>query len=140
MEWRKGGNQSFRSRKYSSHSSYRKTHSACTWLFTQPIQIIKLLVLLNYLPLFLVIYLIPIDFLRQQAARVLLFVLGVYNIEDYSLEKAEKGNKVYRILSNHSCFLDIVYYLYRWQLINLGIQAVISWASARINKIRQDTT
>lgn len=79
----------------------------------QPVQLIKFILFLNYLPLFIVLYLIPVDFVRQKAARLLLVLLGVYQIEDYSLDKINKKNNGQRILSNHSCFIDIAYYLYK---------------------------
>jgi hypothetical protein len=70
-------------------------------------------VLLGYLPLFIFAYLLPLGFVNRKAARVLLLLFGVYEIEDYSLEKVDKQNKCARILSNHSCFIDVLYYLYR---------------------------
>lgn len=76
-------------------------------------QLCKLIIFLAYIPIFVVLYLIPIDFLRQKAARVLLLLLGVYEIEDYSLDKINKKSSGHRVLSNHSCFIDIVYYLYK---------------------------
>ena len=44
---------------------------------------------------------------------MLLLMLGVYEIEDYSLDKINKKSSGHRVLSNHSCFIDIVYYLYK---------------------------
>jgi len=44
----------------------------------------------------------------------MLYLLGVYSIEDYSVDRLDKDGKCARILSNHSCFLDILYYLYKY--------------------------
>ena len=58
-------------------------------------------------------YCIPIAFLQKFAAGVMLLLLGVYNSEDYSLDKLDKNGKRNIILSNHSCFLDTIYFAYR---------------------------
>lgn len=65
------------------------------------------------LPISIVLYFIPIDFLRQNVMRLLLLLLGVYDKEDYSLQKADKNGKASIILSNHSCFIDPIYYMYQ---------------------------
>lgn len=65
------------------------------------------------LTMLLVLYPIPIDFVRQNVMRLLLLLLGVYDKEDYSLQKADKNGKASIILSNHSCFIDPLYYMYR---------------------------
>jgi hypothetical protein len=76
--------------------------------------VLKTVILLHYLPLFMLLYLVPVTFLRRTAARVLLYIFGVFFIEDFGLEKGERGGRSTRILSNHTCFLDIIYYLYRY--------------------------
>ena len=65
------------------------------------------------LPISMVLYFIPIDFVRQNVMRLLLLLLGVYDKEDYSLQKADKNGKASIVLSNHSCFIDPLYYMYR---------------------------
>ena len=78
------------------------------------VQLVKGLIFVHYLPIFIALYILPLVFVKQFAARVMLYLLGVYSIEDYSVEKHDKNGKCTRILSNHSCFIDIVYYLYKY--------------------------
>jgi hypothetical protein len=75
--------------------------------------VIKGSLFVAYLPVFVVLSLIPITFIRQNAAAVLLLFLGVYAKEDFSLGKADKNGKISIVLSNHTCFIDPIYYIYR---------------------------
>ena len=75
--------------------------------------VIKGPLFLALLSMLLVLYPIPLDFVRQNVMRGLLLLLGVYDKEDYSLQKTDKNGKASIILSNHSCFIDPLYYMYR---------------------------
>jgi hypothetical protein len=82
-------------------------------------------------------YCIPIAFLQKFAAGVMLLLLGVYNSEDYSLDKLDKNGKRNIILSNHSCFLDTIYFAYRSLVKYLDTPDVNFWAFLKINKVNK---
>lgn len=68
---------------------------------------------LSFLPTFIFFLIFPLDFTRKLAVRVMLLLMGVYEQEDYSLEKADRKGGCSIMLSNHTTFIDILYFIYR---------------------------
>ena len=56
----------------------------------------------------------------------MLYLFGVYSIEDFSVDKNDKEKSITRILSNHCCFIDILYYLYKYFHYYKGTLASLS--------------
>ena len=114
VDWLKSRSQSLHRTQKRCFFCHRKNWQTGKQWLTQLALIIKGTLFLGYLPIFFLLYSIPVDFVRQKTARLMLGLLGVYEIEDFAIEKYEKKGQCTRILSNHSCFLDILYYLYRY--------------------------
>jgi hypothetical protein len=75
--------------------------------------LVKVAVLLAYLPVFVVVYLLPISILRSWATKIMLALVGCYSQEDYALAKLFKSGQPAIVVSNHTCFIDVLYYLWR---------------------------
>lgn len=75
--------------------------------------LVKAAVLLVYLPVFVVVYLMPVGILQSWAAKILLVLVGCYSQEDYALAKLFKSGQPAIVVSNHTCFIDVLYYLWR---------------------------
>ena len=71
---------------------HRKNYQTGKLLPIQLALIVKGTLFLGYLPIFFLLYAIPVDFLRQKTARLMLGLFGVYEIEDFAIDDINDAN------------------------------------------------
>ena len=83
----------------------------------QVIGLVRFIVFLAYMPLFVLLTVLPVGVLQRFAAQLMLWLFSVYSIDDKNFINSINKSKPSEgkiILSNQLCFLDVFYYFLRY--------------------------